>query len=67
METETFSACFYEQELPIFGTNALMAVNLINHKTKNKGKTMLIEQAPQLETERLILKQYMLEDFPALF
>jgi hypothetical protein len=50
-----------------FGTNALMAVNLINHKTKNKGKTMLIEQAPQLETERLILKQYMLEDFRRYF
>ncbi len=44
-----------------------MAVNLINHKTKKKGKTMLIEQAPQIETERVILKQYMLEDFPALF
>jgi len=41
-----------------FGTNALMAVNLINHKTKNKGKTMLIEQAPQLETERLLKAIY---------
>jgi RimJ/RimL family protein N-acetyltransferase len=27
---------------------------------------MLIQQAPQLETEHLILKQYTLEDFPAL-
>ncbi|SES86024.1 Protein N-acetyltransferase, RimJ/RimL family [Kosakonia radicincitans] len=30
------------------------------------GETMITQQAPQLETERLILKQFTLEDFPAL-